>query len=254
MKNKIISFCWQHLLLLISLWVMTLGIALCVKSMLGSSVISVLPYVFEYAGMQHLAPELTIGQYTYIINGLFVVGQILILRRQFAPIQLLQVLMGLVFGTLIDVNMWLVSSFQPSNIWQEVLSQFAGCTILGLGIAMEVRCGSITMPGEGLPVAISRVSGIEFPKAKIAMDCTLVVLGIGACYLFFGQWQWHIIGIGTLFAMFYVGYSTRVIGHHMAWFERLLAYRPGFRRYIFGLARHIYKHGKTSGEPDNDGL
>lgn len=43
---------------------MTLGVAFCVRSHLGSSVISVLPYVFETAGKQGLVPILTIGQYT----------------------------------------------------------------------------------------------------------------------------------------------------------------------------------------------
>jgi hypothetical protein len=27
---------------------------------------------------------------------------------------------------------------------------------------------------------------------------------------------------------------------HTPWFDRLLAYRPGFRRYLYGLARHLY--------------
>jgi hypothetical protein len=58
---------------------MTLGVAVCVRSMLGSSVISTLPYVFETAGKQGLGvPKLTIGQYTYIMNGVLVLGQILV--------------------------------------------------------------------------------------------------------------------------------------------------------------------------------
>ena len=60
MKDKVISFLWQHLLLLISLFIMTFGVAVCVRSMLGSSVISVLPYVFENAGSRGLVPALTI--------------------------------------------------------------------------------------------------------------------------------------------------------------------------------------------------
>ena len=50
MKDKIISFIWQHFLLLISLYVMTLGVAVCVRSQLGSSVISTIPYVMASAG------------------------------------------------------------------------------------------------------------------------------------------------------------------------------------------------------------
>lgn len=240
MKERIISFCWQHVLLLVSLWIMTAGVAVCVRSMLGSSVISVLPYVFQTAGKEGMVPALTIGQYTYIMNGILVLGQILVLRRQFEPVQLFQLLVGFVFGSLIDLNMLCTTWLVPTTMVTKVAAQVIGCTILGIGIALEVRCGSVTMPGEGFPVAISRISGVEFPKVKICVDTSLVVLGIIACYSFFGAWQWYIVGIGTLFAMVYVGYVVRLTGKHLGWFERLLAYRPGFRRYIYGLARYIY--------------
>lgn len=247
MKERIISFCWQHLLLLVSLWIMTVGVAVCVRSGVGSSVISVLPYVFESAGAQGLSvPALTIGQYTYIMNGVLVAGQIAVLRRQFEWVQLFQLLVGFVFGFLIDVNMSLTAWLTPDQLWQKAIAQLAGCTILGLGIAFEVRCGSVTMPGEGFPVAISNVSGIPFPKVKIGVDTMLVVLGIIASYAFFGAWQWHIIGLGTLFAMFYVGFAVKLIGQRIGWFDHVLAYQPGFRRYIYGLARYIYKRNDVS--------
>lgn len=240
MKQQILSFLWQHLLLLISLFIMTIGVAVCVRSMLGSSVISVLPYVFQTAGSQSLVPALTIGQYTYIMNAILVVGQICVLRKDFEWVQLFQLLVGFVFGSLIDLNMWLTSWLVPMDLGSKTLAQIVGCTILGIGIALEVRCGSVTMPGEGFPVAISRVTGVEFPKVKIVVDVTLVLLGVVACYAFWGAWQWYIVGVGTLFAMFYVGFIVRLTGKHLGWFERLLAYQPGFRRYIYGLARYIY--------------
>ncbi len=240
-KEKVISFVWQHLLLLVSLFIMTLGVALCVKSMLGSSVISVLPYVFQEAGADGIVPALTIGQYTYIMNAILVVGQVGVLRRKFDPIQLFQLLVGFVFGMLLDFNMYLTSWLEPTAFWEKALSQLAGCTVLAAGVALEVRCGSVTMPGEGFPVAVSRVLGMDFPRVKIAVDTSLVLLGIIACYAFFGAWQWHIIGIGTLFAMYYVGFAVRIIGHHLSWFDRLLKYQPGFRRYLYGLAKYIYR-------------
>lgn len=233
---------WQHVLLLVSLFVMTTGVAVCVRSMLGSSVISTLPYVFETAGKEGVGvPRLTIGQYTYIMNALLVVGQICVLRRRFEAVQLFQLLVGFVFGSLIDVNMWLTSWLAPTALWAKVAAQVAGCTVLGLGIALEVRCGSVTMPGEGFPVAISAVTGVEFPKVKICVDTALVVLAVVFCYVFFGAWQWYIVGVGTLFAMVYVGMVVRAVGRHLGWFDRTLAYRPGFRRYVYGLARLLFK-------------
>lgn len=241
-KERIISFVWQHILLLISLFIMTVGVAVCVRSMLGSSVISTLPYVFETAGKQMPGiPKLTIGQYTYIMNAVLVVGQISVLRRKFEPVQLFQLLVGFVFGSLIDVNMWLTAWLVPAALWTKVIAQVIGCTILGIGIALEVRCGSVTMPGEGFPVAISNVTSVPFHKVKICVDISLVTLAVVFCYVFFGTWLWYIVGIGTLFAMVYVGMVVRAVSTHLSWFDRLLAYQPGFRRYVYGLARFLFK-------------
>jgi uncharacterized membrane protein YczE len=240
MKDKIVSFCWQHFLLVISLLIMTLGVACCVRSALGSSVISVIPYVFQNAGTQGLTPALTIGQYTYLMNALFVVLQIAILRKQFELVQLFQLIIGFIFGMMLDFWMMLTTWLEPSCLWQQVIVQLLGCIFLGSGIAFEVRCGSVTMPGEGISVAVSQVSHIEFPKVKISIDVALVCIGVISSFIFFGAWQWHIIGIGTLIAMFFVGIIVKWVTKYTPWFDRILAYRPGFRRYIYGLARFLY--------------
>jgi uncharacterized membrane protein YczE len=137
--------------------------------------------------------------------------------------------------------MMLTGWLTPDALWEQVITQLVGCVLLGTGISFEVRCGSVTMPGEGISVAVCQVTHADFPKVKIIIDVTLVCLGILSCFLFFGAWQWHIIGIGTLVAMFFVGIVVRWVTRYTPWFDRLLAYRPGFRRYLYGLARHIYK-------------
>lgn len=240
-KTEIASFLWQHLLLLASLYLMTLGVVLCVKSSLGSSVISSLPFVFSLAGAAGSVPPWTIGGYTIAMNFVLVLCQLLILRRRFDPLQLFQLVIGFVFGWLIDLNMYLCSGLEcPTLLWQAGV-QFAGCTIMGFGIAFEVRCGSVTMPGEGISMTISQVVNRPFAKVKIWVDTTLVLLAVAGCYLFFGRWLWNVIGTGTIFAMIYVGLVVKFITPHLGWFDRLLAYTPGFRRYLFGLARFVYR-------------
>ena len=230
------------MLLLVALFFMTFGVALCVRSGLGSGVISSIPMVMSLAGEAHVAPELTIGQYTYLMNALFVLLQILILRRQFHAVQLFQLIVGFVFGWLLDLNMALTNLVQYDTIPLQALAQFVGCTVLGGAVSFEIRCGSVTMPGEGIQVAISKVSGQPFPKVKIMVDTMLVIIAtvIGFCY--FGRWMWNVVGVGTLFAMFYVGTVVKIVNGHTPWFDRLLHYHPGFRRYIYGLARFIYPH------------
>lgn len=240
-KERIIGFCWQHFLLLLSMFFMTLGVALCVRSNLGSGVISSIPMSFTIAGEVGKAPGWTIGGYTNMMNIILVAAQILILRRCFDPVQLFQLLIGFIFGFLLDVNMYLTSYFSYDPILNQILAQFIGATILGCAVALEIRCGSITMPGEGIQVAIARVSGKPFPTIKIIVDTTLVILAVISGLCFFGKWPWTVVGPGTLFAMFYVGFVVKLVNPHLRWFDRLLDYRPGFRRFIYGLARFIYR-------------
>lgn len=239
-KERVIGFVWQHILLLISMFFMTLGVAVCVRSNLGSGIISTIPMSFAIAGEAGLAPGLTIGGYTNIMNVILVAAQILVLRRRFEKVQLFQLVIGFLFGSMLDINMWMTSFFSYESLLNQIIAQFLGATILGFSVAAEIKCGSVTMPGEGIQVAISRVSGKPFPIVKIIVDTTLVALAVISGYYFFGTWPWTVVGPGTLFAMFYVGYVVKLLNPHMGWFERLLKYRPGFRRYIYGLARFIY--------------
>lgn len=242
MKEKIIGFVWQHILLLLSMFFMTFGVALCVRSNLGSGVISSIPMSFSLAGEVGLAPGWTIGGYTNVMNIILVFAQILVLRRRFEPIQLFQLLIGFVFGFLLDANMMLTSYFSSyQTLPAQIIAQFLGATILGCAVAIEIRCGSITMPGEGIQVAIACVTGKPFPFVKIIVDTTLVLLAVISGFYFFGAWPWTVVGPGTLFAMFYVGYVVRLVNPHLEWFDRLLDYRPGFRRYIYGVAKYIYR-------------
>jgi len=239
-KEKVISFLWQHLLLICSLFIMTFGVALSVRSNLGSSVISSIPLAMTLAGAAAKAPALTIGDYTNIMNIILVGGQLIILRRKFERMQLFQLAIGFLFGFLLDVNMAITSGITCDTLPYKMAAQVAGCLVLGAGIAFEIRCGSITMPGEGFPAAISKASGISFAKAKIGVDISLVAIAVMTGYSYFGKWLWNVVGPGTLFAMFFVGMVVRFFDGRLTWFERLLHYRPGFRRYLFGLARYIY--------------
>ncbi len=239
-KDKVTGFVWQHTLLLVSMFFMTLGVALCVRSNLGSGVISSIPMSFTLAGEAGLAPGWTIGGYTNVMNIILVAAQVLILRRRFEPVQLFQLAVGVVFSAFLDINMWITSFFSYDALYSQIFAQFAGATVLGCAVAAEIRCGSVTMPGEGIQVAIARVTGRPFPIVKIAVDTTLVILAVISGFFFFGSWPWTVVGAGTLFAMFYVGYVVKLVNPHLGWFDRLLDYRPGFRRYIVGLARFIY--------------
>lgn len=234
------AFVWQHFWLLISLFIMTFGVALCLRSALGSSVISTIPYVMTIAGEAGSAYKLTIGEYTYVMNFVLVGIQILILRRQFEWIQLLQLVIGFLFGFMLDVNMDLTAFFADANsMFAKVGLQLAGCVVLGFGITLELRCGSVTMPGEGVPAALSRAFGWQFAKSKIGVDIALVAIAVALGFIFFGSWLWQVVGPGTLMAMVLVGALVKFFNPRTKWFDRVLDYRSGVGRFVFGLAKTI---------------
>ena len=103
--KKIISFSWQHLLLIVSLSIMTCGVALCIRPNFGSSVIATIPFIIALAEEASIVSLFTIVEYTHIMNFLFIGLQILILHQRFPRIQLFQFIIGFVFGFLLDVNM-----------------------------------------------------------------------------------------------------------------------------------------------------
>lgn len=237
-RSRATAFVWQHLFLLASLFLMTLGVALCIKSALGSSVISSLPYVLSLAGAEGRVPALSVGGYTIVMNFVFVLCQMLVLRRRFEAVQLFQLVIGFVFGRLIDLNMWLIGGLDCTTLAGRAAEQLLGCTVMGAGIALEVRCGSVTMPGEGITIAIARVAERPFAKVKIAVDTALVALAVAVGYAYFGSWQWQVVGPGTLLAMVYVGLVVKTLSPRLGWFDRLVT-TPGVRRYVFGLARYL---------------
>lgn len=244
-RERFLGFAWQHLLLLVSLFIMTLGVALSVRSALGSSVISTIPFVLTLAGDGGYIHPMTIGEWTYVMNIVLVGLQILVLRRRFQPTQLFQLIIGFVFGWLLDVNMNLTAGLPLDNIGYRIIAQLLGCTVLGIGIAFEIKCGSVTMPGEGLPVAISRLTGTAFPKVKIMVDIALTVIAVILGYVYFHTWVWEVVGPGTMFAMIYVGAVVKFTTPRIGWFDRLLCLRPGFRRYLYGLKALIAKSRRS---------
>lgn len=221
--KRLYDFTRRQVFLLVSLSFLAFGVALCVRSDFGSSVISSAPYAFFLAGEKGLVPGWTLGMYTNLLNVLLVAAQIIVLRRRYRPWQLLQLLIGIVFGMLIDISMVLTAFLESvASLYIRLLVMWGGSTLMALGVSMEMRCASITMPGEGLPAALSKVTGKPFANMKILTDTLLVAAAVGASFLFFKEWMWNIVGIGTLFAMLYIGMAVKIISRRLGWFDRLL--------------------------------
>ncbi|MCH5211222.1 MAG: YitT family protein [Oscillospiraceae bacterium] len=170
----------RYILFIISLFFSALGVAFTKHGELGVSPISSVANIMSYK-----FPALSMGTWLIIWNCLLIVGQIIILRRKFQLIQLLQIPLSFLFGYFTDFGMWLVS-FIPVDLYPARLAMvIIGVAILGFGISLAVIANVIMNSGEAFVKAVSDTINKEFGNVKIAFDVLCVVTALILSLIFF---------------------------------------------------------------------
>lgn len=163
----------RYLFLLFGLFILSIGVAFSIKCNLGTSPISSPPYVVS------LFLPLTVGNATIIINCIFVAMQVAIYRRDFHIQQLLQIPIVLIFGCLIDLSLWIMSSMTADNYFTKCVFCAVGILFVGVGVGIEVLSRVAILPGDGLVLAIYHgilKDRLDFRRVKICFDISLVLV------------------------------------------------------------------------------
>lgn len=187
--------------LCLGLIIMAFGVAFSIKAGLGTSPISSVPYVTsEISG-------LSVGTTTIIMNFLFVLIQIAILRRQYDWFQVLQFPAAILFGFTIDVAEWVIAPLPCSDYLMAWVYCALGIVLIAFGVSVEVMANLVTTAGEGIVLAICQVAPVKFGNMKMCFDVTLVCIAIVLSLLFLG----HLSGVreGTIAAAILVGQITK---------------------------------------------
>ena len=184
---------------------MAFGVAFSIKASLGTSPISSVPYVVS------LFTPLTVGTATIVMHCVFILLQILILRRNYHPIQLMQLPVAFFFGYLTDFGVWAVQGVRCTTYWQQWIVCLIGILLVAVGVSLEVKAGVVVLAGEGVVLAICKVlPKIKFGYMKVGFDVTLVVI---ACVLSLG-FTGRLQGVreGTVAAALLVGLIAKQLG------------------------------------------
>ncbi len=184
----------------VGLFIMTIGIALSVKSNLGVSPVSSIPYTMTCVW------GIEMGKATIIFHAALVLIQILILRKRFKPINLLQVVVGIVFGYFTTFCNYL-ATYLPStdNMLMRIVLMLVSTVFIAVGIFFYLPANLIPLAGEGVMQAVSDVTKIEFSKVKIGFDCSMVVISVITCLICIHSLG--SVGVGTVIAAFLVGFN-----------------------------------------------
>lgn len=184
----------------VGLFIMTIGIALSVKSNLGVSPVSSIPYTMTCVW------GIEMGKATIIFHAALVLIQILLLRKRFKPINLLQVVVGIVFGYFTTFCNYL-ATFLPStdNIAMRIVLMLVSTVFIAVGIFFYLPANLIPLAGEGVMQAVSDVTKIEFSKVKMGFDCSMVIISVITCLICIHSLG--SVGAGTVIAAFLVGFN-----------------------------------------------
>lgn len=197
----------RYALLCVGLVIMAFGVAFSIRAGLGTSPISSLPYAIS-----QFTP-LSVGTATIAMHVTLILLQILLLRRRYELIQLMQLPVALVFGTLTDVAVWALGDLSCDSYPGRWVLCAVGILLVGIGVSFEVTANVVTLAGEGMVLAICKVFPLPFARVKVGFDVTLVVLACLLSLLFLG----HIAGVreGTVAAALLVGMTAKQVNRPM---------------------------------------
>lgn len=201
-KSQILK---RYILLVIGLFFSAIGVAVTKHGDLGvSPIFSVANVVAERFRF------FSLGNWLIIWNCILILGQIILLRKKFKPVQLLQIPLSFLFGWFTDFGLWCVS-FIPVNIYPiRLLMVMIGTVILGFGITLCVIANVVMNSGEAFVKAVSDTIHKNFGNVKIAFDIACVIMAVFLSLIFFNL---KIVGIreGTVIAALCTGLVVKFL-------------------------------------------
>ena len=178
----------------IGLFIMTAGVAISVKSDLGVSPVSSIPYTLTRCW------GIEMGKATILFHCILVLLQILIRRKNFKLKSLLQIPVGIVFGYFTTFCNYLMTFVPtPNHIVIRICMVLISIVLVAIGIFFYLPANIMPLAGEGVMQAVSDVTKIAFPKVKVSFDITMVVISLITCLLVLHNLG--SVGIGTILAI-----------------------------------------------------
>lgn len=194
----------RYLLFIACLFFMGIGVALTKHGELGvspiSSVANVVSIKFTF---------FSFGTWLTISNCVLLLGQILLLRKNFKLIQLLQIPLSFLFGYFTDFGLWIASNIPNDTYIVKLMLVLSGIVVLGFGITLGVIADVILNSGEAFVKALADVTKRDFSNMKIAFDVTWVLFSIVLSLIFFDG-KLYGTREGTIISALLVGVTVKL--------------------------------------------
>lgn len=200
--TKVQSLTRRGIIYCLGLFILALGVSVSIASNLGVSPVSSLPYVLS------LVIGIEMGICTSIIYVIYIILQIIILRRDYQKKDLLQIFSTTIFSVFLTITNMMTAGLDNGGMYpMQLLFCAISIVLIAIGVTLYVPANVLCLPIEGLTLAISQKYGKEFPKVKMCIDISIVVASIALSYI--GLAGLFGIREGTVFAAVGVGFCMK---------------------------------------------
>lgn len=190
---------------LAGLFIMALRVSVSKASDLGVSPVNSIPAVVSRI------LNIDMGICTVVVFTIFILIQLLILRREFKIMYFLQIIGSAIFGLFVSVTNKLSEQILPSceTYVERVLYIIISMILVAAGILLYLQADILSLPGEGVMQAVSAKTGIDISISKMIFDWTVVVIAGILSLVFLGK----LSGVreGTVISAFGVGICLKAI-------------------------------------------
>ena len=185
--HAILLWLKRFLIYFFGLYCIAIGIAFSAKSELGVNPVGSPANVLYQIGLNLGLPGyVNLGNCTIVVYCLYILSQILILRKEFQPIQLLQLAVSFMFGWLVNLATAMLAFLpMPQTYAMRMAYLLINIPFVGLGVMLYLCPSLLPTPGEGVALAISHKTGLAVSTCKTIFDCSVVTIAVILSLVYF---------------------------------------------------------------------
>ncbi|NMA49345.1 MAG: hypothetical protein GX947_06190 [Tissierellia bacterium] len=188
---------YNVVLFILGLFLLSLGVVLVVKSDLGISVATSLPYIYSL-----YFTNLSFGQWNYIMHGISLILLFFVIKRLTVK-HLMSFLVAFLFGISIDLIGGVLAFYTASTLIERIILFIISSVVISIGLAFLIKSDFPILPFDTFIKEVTEVKQIKYKKFKTTFDLTCFFISLISSVLFFKRI--YGIHIGTLISALILG-------------------------------------------------
>ena len=209
---------------ILGLVIMAFAAAFTEKADFGMSMVVAPAYILHLKVSEFL-PWFTFGVAEYVFQGLLIIITVLIMRK-FKISYLFSFVTAVIYGTLLDSAMALISTLPENTFAFRMLWYILGTVFCSFAVSLFFHTYLSPEAYELIVKEVAQKFNFNINKVKTSYDCISVVLGIIMSFAFFGFGVFKGVGLGTIFCALINGF---LIGRFSNLLEKHFDFKNKFR-------------------------